>query len=117
MGSFGLLSSTSNSCVNMSNSMSESMEHAIKETNRRRAIQIDYNKEHNIVPKTIIKEIKEVISNNIKETIKKETKLTKKDKEIIMRELELEMRKAAKELDFEKAMQLRDALFELQSEK
>ena len=97
--------------------MSESMEKAIKETERRRSIQEAYNKEHNIVPKTIIKDIKEVITNNIKDVEStKEHKLSKKDKERIITELESEMRKAAKNLDFERAMELRDALFEIQSE-
>ena len=97
--------------------MSDSMDIAIKETNRRRSIQEKYNEEHGIVPKTIIKEIKEVITNNIKEAKKEPSKLTKKDKERIITELETEMRKAAKNLDFERAMELRDALFEIQSEK
>ena len=96
--------------------MSDSMEKAIKETERRRKIQEAYNKEHNIIPKTIIKDIKEVITNNIKEVENKERKLSKKDKERIIQELESEMRKAAKNLDFERAMELRDALFEMQSE-
>ncbi len=96
--------------------MSDSMEKAIKETERRRKIQETYNKEHNIIPKTIIKDIKEVITNNIKEVENKERKLSKKDKERIIQELESEMRKAAKNLDFERAMELRDALFEMQSE-
>ena len=96
--------------------MSDSMASAIAETNRRRGIQEAYNKEHNIIPKTIIKDIKEVISNNIKDTAKVEQKLTKKQKEEIMAELEIEMKKAAKALDFERAMELRDALFEMQSE-
>ena len=97
--------------------MSEAMEHAIKETNRRRLLQQKYNDEHGIVPKTVIKEIKEVISNNIKEVNKENKKLSKHDKERIMHELDVQMRKAAKELDFEKAMELRDILFEMQSEK
>ena len=96
--------------------MSDSMNKAITETNRRRSIQEAYNKEHNIIPKTIIKDIKEVISNNIKDTTKVEQRLTKKQKEEIMAELEIEMKKAAKALDFERAMELRDALFEMQSE-
>ena len=97
--------------------MSDSMEKAIKETERRRTIQEAYNKEHNIIPKTIIKDIKEVISNNIKEEKKNTNKLNKKDKEKMMMELETEMRKAAKNLDFERAMELRDILFEMQGEK
>ena len=96
--------------------MSDSMEKAIKETERRRSIQEAYNKEYGIIPKTIIKDIKEVITNNIKEVENKERKLSKKDKERIIQELESEMRKAAKNLDFERAMELRDALFEMQSE-
>ena len=96
--------------------VSESMEKAIKETERRRTIQEKYNKENNIIPKTIIKDIKEVISSNVKETKVKE-KLNKKDKIKIMEDIEREMKKAAKDLDFERAMQLRDALFEMQSEK
>ncbi len=95
--------------------MSDAMEKAINETKRRRTIQEKYNKEHGIIPKTIIKEIREVISNN-KELENKETKLTKKDKQHLIIKIEKEMKEAAKELDFERAMELRDALFELKSE-
>lgn len=99
--------------------VSESMEKAIKETKRRREIQENYNKEHGITPKTIIKEIREVISNE--ETEEKATninknKLSKKDKELIMMNIETEMKEAAKNLDFERAMELRDILFEMKSE-
>ena len=95
--------------------ISEAMEYAIKETNRRREIQEKYNLEHNIIPRTIVKEIRDVVSNN--KEIKKETsKLTKKDKNDLIIKIEQEMRQAAKELDFERAMELRDALFELKSE-
>mgnify|MGYP004661968721 CR=1 FL=1 len=95
--------------------VSESMEIAIKETERRRKIQEEYNKEHNIIPKTIIKEIRDVISN-IEET-KKETKLTIKEKEQMIVKIEKEMQEAAKNLDFEKATELRDILFELKNKK
>lgn len=95
-------------------STSESMEEAIEETKRRRTIQEEYNKEHNIVPKTIIKEIRDVISNE-EETFEKVEKMSKKEKEQTIDELEREMKKAAQELDFERAMELRDAIFELQS--
>ena len=96
--------------------ISESMQEAIEETSRRRKIQETYNQKHGIIPKTIMKEIREVISNEeeIKEDQKK--KLNKKEKMNRIDELEKEMKKAAQELDFERAMQLRDALFELQSE-
>lgn len=96
-------------------SISEAMSLAIKETERRRKIQEEYNKEHGIVPKTIIKEIRDVISNNIEETDK--PKMSNSDKKKLMIKIENEMKKAAKELDFEKAVELRDILFELRSEK
>lgn len=95
-------------------SISEAMDYAIKETNRRRKIQEAYNREHGIIPKTIIKEIREVISNSVddKETIK----MSKEEKRNMMIKIENEMKKAAKELDFERAVELRDILFELKSE-
>ena len=95
--------------------MSEAMDYAIKETNRRREIQLAFNKEHNIVPKTIQKEIKEVITNEVKEKNKK-TKITKKEKEKMLADLESEMRRAAANLDFERAMELRNIIFEMKSE-
>ena len=93
--------------------ISESMDKAIKETNRRRKIQEEYNKKHNIIPKTIIKEIREVVTNN--KEIEKE-KISKKDKQKLMIDIEREMKEAAKNLDFERAMELRDILFEYKSE-
>ena len=95
--------------------ISESMSLAIKETNRRRSIQEKYNLEHNITPKTIIKEIHELISNNQEIIDKEPAKLSKKDKQKLMIDIENEMKEAAKNLDFERAMELRDALFELKS--
>ena len=96
--------------------MSDSMNEAIEETKRRRNIQEEYNREHNITPKTIVKEIREVISN--KEEVKddKNSKISKKDKDYMVSQLEREMKKAAQELDFERAMELRDAIFEMMSE-
>ncbi len=95
--------------------ISEAMNIAIKETERRRKVQEEYNKEHNITPKTIKKEIKELISNEIEDKAMKEDKLSKKDKQNIMNKIEEEMRLAAKNLDFERAMELRDILFEMKS--
>ena len=95
--------------------ISESMEKAIKETNRRREIQENYNLKHNITPTTIIKEIKDVVSNN-KEVEKEDKKLTKEDKIKLINSIEKEMKEAAKNLDFERAMELRDILFEYKSE-
>ena len=69
-------------------SISESMDKAIKETNRRREIQEAYNKEHNIIPKTIIKEISEVISNEVEEQTKEPEKMSKQDKAKLMLRIE-----------------------------
>ena len=91
-------------------SISESMDKAIAETQRRRKIQEKFNKEHGITPKTVQKEVRDLISNEIKEDTGTK-KTSKKD----LQTIENEMRKAAKELDFEKAMQLRDILFELKA--
>ena len=96
--------------------VSQAMDETIKETNRRRHIQEEYNKEHNITPKTIIKEIREVVSNEIKdESGKEKTKMSKKDKALLMQSIETQMNEAAKNLDFERAMELRDILFEMKS--
>ena len=98
--------------------ISQAMDETIKETNRRRHIQEEYNKEHNITPKTIIKEIREVVSNEIKDDSGKEkTKMSKKDKALLMQSIETQMNEAAKNLDFERAMELRDILFEMKSNK
>lgn len=97
--------------------ISESMQEAITETQRRRSIQEKFNKEHGITPKTIIKEIHELISNEVSDKIdKKDQKLNPKEKRDIMARIEEEMKEAAKNLDFEKAMELRDILFEMKSD-
>ena len=96
--------------------ISEAMDYAIKETMRRRGIQEKYNKEHGITPKTIIKEIRELISNNQKKEEKKPEKLSKQELHSLIQNVETEMREAAKNLDFEKATELRDILFELKGE-
>lgn len=89
---------------------SDSMNEAIKETERRRSIQEEYNKVHGITPKTISKEIKDVVSNDIKDSKKK---LSKREKLEQIEVLEKQMREAAANMDFEKAMELRDIYFEL----
>ena len=97
--------------------MSESMDEAIKETERRRRVQEAYNKEHGIVPKTIVKEIRDLISNTEEtKAVKPKKEMTKAEKQEMIKNIEKEMRKAASELDFERAMELRDILFEMQSE-
>lgn len=99
-------------------SITESMQYAIDETARRRSIQMAYNEAHGIVPKTIIKPIREVVHS--KETkqmtakyLKKKQKLSKKDTATLIADLEKEMRQAAADLDFERAAELRDMVFEL----
>ena len=95
--------------------VSEAMDQSIKETNRRREIQDQYNKEHGIVPKTVIKKIKDVVTNEEMEKLE-DKKLTKQDKEQILAVMEEEMKQAAANLDFEKAAELRDLIFEMKSE-
>lgn len=95
--------------------ITDSMEQAISETARRRAIQEKYNEEHNITPTTIKKEIREVISNVDTVKGKKTKKPSKKEQALLMETVEEEMREAARNLDFERAMELRDILFEMKS--
>jgi len=98
-------------------SISDSMKEAIEETNRRRTIQEKYNEEHGITPTTIIKPITDIIRNKAKDASGiKDTKYSKKEKEKLMKEIEKEMLEAAKELDFERATELRDILFEMKAE-
>lgn len=97
-------------------SITDSMKYAIDETARRRSIQMKYNEEHGITPKTVIKEIREIITNN-KEIDKEPQKLNKTETKNLIKNIEEEMKKAASELDFERAMELRDILFELKENK
>lgn len=95
--------------------ISDAMETAIEETQRRRVIQVKYNKEHNIVPKTIKKKIMDVVSINDDDSSanKKRPKREEINNDKLIKQLEEEMQKAAKELDFERAMELRDIIFEM----
>ncbi len=102
--------------------MTESMEKAINETNRRRKIQNDYNVKHNIVPHTIIKEIKEPETLVNKEKLlddykNQNKKLAKKSLDELINSLTKDMKEAAKNLDFEQAASLRDMILELKAEK
>ncbi|MEJ9211192.1 excinuclease ABC subunit UvrB [Bacillus smithii] len=102
--------------------ITDSMEKAISETKRRRAIQEAYNKEHGITPKTIQKGIRDVIRATYaaeeKETYEKspKKKLSAEEKNRLIASLETEMKEAAKALDFERAAELRDAILELKAE-
>ncbi len=93
--------------------ISDAMQEAIKETNRRRTIQEKHNVDNKIVPKTIIKEVRELISNNQKPEKTSSKKISKKEKINLIMNIEREMKEAAKNLDFERAMELRDILYEL----
>ena len=100
-----------------------SMERAINETNRRRRIQSEYNKEHGIIPKTIVKGVRDLIeigssdesklSNKKKNTVK----MTKKEKDELIDKLTKEMKEAARYLEFEKAAFLRDKISEIRNQK
>lgn len=114
----GRCARNSNGMVIMyADTISDSMSIAISETARRRKIQEEYNISHGIEPKTIIKEIRDLISNediSVKE--EKKDKLSKKEKVNMIDKLTKEMNEAAKRLDFERAMELRDIIFELECE-
>ncbi|MGE7622514.1 excinuclease ABC subunit UvrB [Viridibacillus sp. NPDC096237] len=104
--------------------MTDSMTKAIDETNRRRTIQAAYNEERGITPRTIQKEIRDVIratqAAEEPETyvtkVMKGKKLTKQERETLLLSLEKEMKDAAKALDFERAAELRDTILELKAE-
>ncbi len=101
--------------------VSEQMEEAITETMRRREIQMAYNEANGIIPQTIIKDIPESVSikntKNDTNDVKDNKKLTKEEKIALIAELEEEMKAYAKELNFEMAAQVRDAIIELRSGK
>ncbi len=105
-------------CILYADKITDSMQKAMDETARRRSIQEEYNKIHGIIPKTIVKEIRDTISNidEAPSKSKKGQKVSRKEQEKTMEKIEQEMRLAAKNLDFERAMELRDILFEMKSE-
>ena len=99
--------------------MTDSMKTAIEETQRRRKIQNAYNQENGIIPRTIVKEIRPPIRNTddeISDIIKSTKKATRKELQVRIKELEKQMRQAAKEFDFERAAELRDIIFEMKAE-
>ncbi|OMF04678.1 excinuclease ABC subunit B [Paenibacillus amylolyticus] len=102
--------------------VTDSMDKAIKETERRREIQIAYNEKHGITPQTIRKKVRDVIEATKVAESKKDyltgaaEKMSKKDRQALIQRLEVEMKDAAKNLQFERAAELRDALLELRAE-
>ena len=99
-------------------SVTPSMERAITETLRRRKIQEKYNEEHGIIPKTIKKNVRQVLEITSKEKLdgKRKKRLSKKEREALIQSLTKEMKEAARMLEFEHAAYLRDKINELQSE-
>ncbi|MHA6251774.1 excinuclease ABC subunit UvrB [Oceanobacillus sp. CAU 1775] len=103
--------------------ITDSMQKAIDETTRRRKIQMEYNEKHNITPTTIKKEIRDIIQATVaaedseayEKKITSFSQVTKKNRPQVIEQLEKEMREAAKSLDFEKAAELRDIVFELKA--
>ena len=106
------------------NKITDSMKKAIDETKRRRSIQEAYNEKHGIVPKTIVKKIPDIIratqaaeeEESYVTKLLKGKKISKVDREQLIKNLEAEMKEAAKALDFERAADLRDTIFELKAE-
>lgn len=100
--------------------MTDSMREAITETKRRRDIQMKYNAEHGIVPKTILKPIHDIVRTKETKALTakylKRKKLGKKDAATLITDLQKEMKEAARSLDFERAAELRDMIFELKGE-
>ena len=104
-------------------SITGSMERAIAETNRRRKIQKEYNEKHGIIPKTIIKEVRDVIEigksekNVLAKAGKGEKKLSRLERERLIEELSKQMKAAAAKLEFEQAAYIRDRIKELRNQK
>ncbi|MGN0630434.1 MAG: UvrB/UvrC motif-containing protein, partial [Ruminococcus sp.] len=98
-----------------------SMERAITETERRRKKQMDFNKEHGIIPQTIRKDIRDVIDirtkDEVEKTVSSKPKMTSKEKRELIEELTAQMKEAAKLLEFEHAAYLRDKIKELEGKK
>lgn len=101
--------------------VTDSMQRAIDETLRRRTVQEAYNKKHRVTPKTIVKPVKELIETTLVAeeqaeygTKKKKHKMTKKEKDALIRSLTKEMQDASRALEFERAAELRDMIFELE---
>ena len=96
--------------------VTDSMERAIKETERRRSIQMKYNEEHGIIPRTITKKVSDIIEISSKEDekLRKKTKLSRAEREALIAGLTKEMKAAAKLLEFEHAAYLRDKIRALQ---
>ncbi|MPN56010.1 UvrABC system protein B [bioreactor metagenome] len=96
--------------------ITNSMRNTINETNRRRVIQEKYNQEHNIIPRTIQKSVRDILEISFKKDLPDQNKLSKKEKEELIVNMTKEMRNAAKLLEFEYAAILRDKIKQLSKE-
>lgn len=103
--------------------VTDSMKRAMEETSRRRMVQEAFNREHHVIPRTIIKPVKNLIETTLvaeraavygAETKKKQPRLTKKERQELLRTLTKEMQRASRALEFERAAELRDMIFELE---
>ena len=103
--------------VMYADTVTRSMKGAIDETNRRREIQMKYNEEHGIKPRTVTKRVADVIEIGKKASSSKDKKLTKLERERMIEKLTVEMRDAAKRLEFEQAAYIRDRIKELRGNK
>ena len=106
--------------------ITDSMQRAIDETNRRREVQNEYNRKHHIIPQTIKKKVKNLIETTMvaeekadysAKSAKKKPKMTTKEKKKLIQSLTREMQEASRNLEFERAAQLRDIIFELSDTK
>ncbi len=98
------------------NNMTDSIKNAVDITNRRRKIQMAYNKDHNIEPRTVVRKIKDKKEESITKDIQELDNLTQDEVEMIIEDLKLEMEQAAENLDFEKAAKIRDRIIELEED-
>ena len=103
--------------LTIADTVTDSMEKAVTETNRRREIQMKYNEEHGITPKTIVKDVRAVLEISSGKDKGKKRKYTKAEREALIKQYTAEMKNAAKLLDFEHAAYLRDKIKELQESK
>ena len=103
-------------CILYADNMTDSITNAVNITERRRKIQLAYNKDHNITPKTVVRKLKAKKIESKTEDISEIDNITIEEVDILIDELEMEMKQAAQNLEFEKAAKIRDRIHELKEE-